>query len=186
MPGEQIFFDILYGFGKLWSNLEHGTFTDVAVGLTVLVHMYEVVAPFLCVGSIDACPFHRLGVEQHGMSATCLHEQRLVGTDLIKIGLADIFLIFHPSCSYVEIALRILLNECLDDVTIPCIVGSHSSLHQVRLSDSAFSGKATVTVGLHKARIDVVVTIVQHLCIGTGEFLRFLCAADIGKYTVLY
>ena len=40
LPGEQILLDVLYGSGELRHNLEHGTFTDVAVGVAVLIYMH--------------------------------------------------------------------------------------------------------------------------------------------------
>ena len=97
LPSEQIVFGILQCSGKFWYDFEYGSFTNVSVWLAVLVNVYLFIAVFLCVGCIDAGPLKCLGVEQHGMSTAGMHKQWLVCTDVVQIGLGDVFIILHPS-----------------------------------------------------------------------------------------
>ena len=102
------------------------------------------------------------------MSADGLHNQRLVGTDFVQIRLGNVFVIFGPACSHVELALRVLLDKLLDDLAVFHIIGQ-ADLHEVRLPDGAVAGEIAVAVGFKKAGIDVVLAVIQHSCVRTGE-----------------
>ncbi len=185
LPGQQIFLDIFDCSGKLRHDFKHGAFTDIAVRFTVLVHMHLVIAVLLRVGRVNAGPFQRLRVEQHGMSAAGLQEQRLIRTDFVQVRFGDVFVILDPPCGYVKLAFWVLRNEFFYDFTVFGII-SQAGLHQVRLSDKTEAGQMTVAVGLQEAGIDKVFTVIQHLRVGAGQLFRFLCTADIGKYAVLH
>ena len=145
LPCEQIFLNVLHRRRQLGCYLKHRSLANVSVRFTVLVHVYQVIAPFLGILCVNASPFHCLGIEQHGVSTTRLHDQWLIRTNLIQVRLGDVFLILHPSGSQIEVALRILRNEVLDDLTVFGIVGE-TSLHQVSLSDGTVSSQVSVTV----------------------------------------
>ena len=145
MPSQQIFLDILHRSGQFRYYLEHRALADVAVGVAVLIYVYQVVTPFPGILRIDASPLHRLGIEQHGVSAARLHDERLVRADFVQIGFADVFIILHPSGSQIEIALWVLRNELLDDFAVFGIV-RETSLCQVSLSDGTVASQMTMTV----------------------------------------
>ena len=147
--------------------------------------MHHVIAISLRVCRINAGPLKCFGIEQHGVPATSLHDQRLVCADIIQIGFGDVFIILHPPCSHIELALRVLRNKLLDDFAVFGIVGQ-AHLAQVGLSDKAVSRQMTVTVRLKESGIDIVVAIIQHLRICACELLRLFCTADIGKYAILH
>ena len=145
LPGKQILFDFLKGSRKLRGNLEHRTFADVAIGFAILIYVHQVVAPLLSVCSIDACPLQRLGVEQHGVAATRLHDERLIGTNLVEIRLVDVFFILHPTGSQIELALWVLCDELLDNLAVLRVVGE-ACLHQVCLANSSIASQMSVAM----------------------------------------
>ena len=126
-------------------NLEHRTFADVTVGFAILIDMHQVVTPLLSVCSVDASPFHRLGIEQHGVAATRLHDERLIGTNLVEIRLVDVFIILHPTGSQIELALRVLRDELLDNLAVLRVVGE-DCLHQVCLTNGTVASQMSVAV----------------------------------------
>ena len=75
LPGEQIVLGILKGSGKLGIQLEYRGLADVTVRFAVFVYVHQFIAHSLCVGCVNARPLQRLGIEQHGMSATSLHDK---------------------------------------------------------------------------------------------------------------
>ena len=52
-----------------------------------------------------------------------VHDKRLVGTNLVEVCLRDGFLIGNPTGSHIDLALRVLGNEVLHNLTVFGIVG---------------------------------------------------------------
>ena len=119
------------------------------------------------------------------MSASGLHNERFVRTNLIQIGFADVLIVLHPPCGQIELTLRVLGYEVLDNLAVLGVVGE-PGLRQVGLSDGAVTCQMPMGMRLQESGIDEVVTIVQHLSISTGKFFGLVCAANIGKHTILH
>ena len=147
--------------------------------------MNHIITDFLCVCRINASPFQRLGVEQHGMSSSGLHNQWFITANFVQISFADVFVIFNPPRCSVYLVIRVLRYKFLDNFAVFGVIG-HANRHEVCLSDKAISSEMAMTVRLEEAGVDEVLTVIQHLCVLASEFLRFFCAADIGKHAVLY
>ena len=62
LPCEDILFSLFQGDGKLRRDFKHGAFTDVAVRLPVFIHVYLVIAVFLCISRVDAEHLQRLRI----------------------------------------------------------------------------------------------------------------------------
>ena len=146
--------------------------------------MHQIIAHFFRVGRVYARPFQRLAIEQHGVTAAGLHEQYLVGANLVQICLGNVFVIFNPPRGHVEIALRVLFDKLLDDLAVFVII-RQTDLREVRLSDGAVTGQIAVAMRLKEAGIDVVLAVIEHLRISICKFFYLFGFADISKYTVL-
>ncbi len=80
------------------------------------------------------------------MSATGLHDNWLLRIYLIQIRLGDVFLVFNPSCGYIDLLLRVLCNKLLNNLTVFGVVSFYTNLSEVSLSDKAVAGEVAVTV----------------------------------------
>ena len=120
------------------------------------------------------------------MSAPGLHEQHLIGADLVQVRLCDIFVIFDPSGGQIERTLRIFRDKVRDDLTVFRIIRSQTGLCEIRLPDGAVAGQIAVAVGLQEAGIDEVLAVVKRFSIRSGKLFRGLCVADIGEHAVLH
>ena len=159
------------------------TLTKISIRFSVLIHMYQVVAIFLSILRIDACPFQRFCIKKTGMSVGTVHDQRFIRADLIQIGFCDVFFTWEPACSHVDFTLRVLSNEFADDLTIFCVV-AYANRCKVRLSDCAVTGKTAVSMAFQETGIDEVLTVIKHLCVCIGKLLCNFGVSDIGKHAV--
>ena len=107
--------------------------------------MYQSRSHLLCVLRIKAHPFQSLGIEQHGVSSACVHDKRLIRADPVQIRFADVFFIFGPSCSYINITLGVLRNKLLDDLAV-FIVVCRNDPREIRLSDRTITSEIAMAV----------------------------------------
>ena len=78
------FLDVSHSCRQLRYYFEQRTFAEIAVRFTILIYMNQVITPFLGILCINSCPFQRLCIEKHRVSAASLHKERLIGTYLVK------------------------------------------------------------------------------------------------------